>query len=193
MHCKIWEDENEKEKNKEKIAWKDVWLKGENEKGVGALMKNIHLHLYFFHIYIYIYIYKWVFFCFTFFYPSNILILNKVQNIDIQGQFCIFKKDIYSTASFHSNLLKKKKKKKKKIKLPFHVKRTNVRNIPPTDKNLKKQTKVQTAKRPLTKKGKQLLRWRLTWPIYFLFELFIGIVYGRICQCPYTMTLNFVG
>ena len=55
------------------------------------------------YIYIYIYINEFSF-VLLFFNPSNILILNKVQNIDIQGQFCIFKKDIYSTASFHSNL-----------------------------------------------------------------------------------------
>ena len=33
--CKTWEDENEKEKNEEKIALKDVWQKGENERGEG--------------------------------------------------------------------------------------------------------------------------------------------------------------
>ena len=71
MHCKIWEDENEKEKNNEKMAWKDVWLKGENEKGVGALMKNIHPHLYFFHIYIYIYINEFSFVLLFFILPTS--------------------------------------------------------------------------------------------------------------------------
>lgn len=33
--CEIWEDENERDKNEEKIAWKDVWLKEENERKIG--------------------------------------------------------------------------------------------------------------------------------------------------------------